>query len=539
MGSRTVTARERYELLVVIAALTLLAWINRFVQDDAFISFRYADHLARGFGLVWNRGERIEGFTNFLYTLTLSGLMRVGAEPVAASYWLGLPAFALTLWVTHKLTVQLLVARDVPLRRWPLVAVSLLGLNFSFSCYATGGLETAWQSLAFTAMVYARGWVRETGRSSRTRLFLVSLLFAFAIGTRLDSALIVVVVALSMSVDILRGEGGSADKWRAFACLVSPGAALVGALFAFKLSYFGTLVPNTFHAKSSSLKYAFEQGAPYVWGFIRHYTLLPQAILALGYIPLSLRARQHGRRTVLGVIALWLSYVIWVGGDFMEFRMIMPILPVSLVYLVTILAGLRVIWAAPIAVATVLGSVRYAEFARRVTHLGEPAYVESIHGLAGHIEVQDWPQIGRAFGELTDHDPNVVIAVAAAGAIPYYSRLTTVDLHGLNDAWIARNGVPNGNRPGHRRIAPLSYLLDRKVTFVFRSRSEQLTSYTLKDASIFVKFAGAKLPPDACIVELPVSPGRTVHALYLTRNPILDARLREKNVHFLPINPDP
>ena len=41
--------------------------------DDTFITFRYADNLAQGFGLVWNPGAPpTEGYTNFLYVLLLS-----------------------------------------------------------------------------------------------------------------------------------------------------------------------------------------------------------------------------------------------------------------------------------------------------------------------------------------------------------------------------------------------------------------------------------------------------------------------------------
>ena len=47
-------------LILVIAGLTLLAWSQRFVQDDAFISFRYAYNFAHGKGLVWNDGYRVE-----------------------------------------------------------------------------------------------------------------------------------------------------------------------------------------------------------------------------------------------------------------------------------------------------------------------------------------------------------------------------------------------------------------------------------------------------------------------------------------------
>ena len=35
--------------------------------DDAMISMRYAYNLVHGLGLVWNAGERVEGFTNPLW----------------------------------------------------------------------------------------------------------------------------------------------------------------------------------------------------------------------------------------------------------------------------------------------------------------------------------------------------------------------------------------------------------------------------------------------------------------------------------------
>jgi hypothetical protein len=59
-------------LLCAIAAVVtgaVLAAARFWVCDDAFISFRYADNLVRGHGLVFNLGERVEGFTNLAWTL--------------------------------------------------------------------------------------------------------------------------------------------------------------------------------------------------------------------------------------------------------------------------------------------------------------------------------------------------------------------------------------------------------------------------------------------------------------------------------------
>ena len=53
----------------------LLAWLSHvawFLCDDAFISFRYARNLLEGHGLVFNPGEYVEGYSNFLWTLELA-----------------------------------------------------------------------------------------------------------------------------------------------------------------------------------------------------------------------------------------------------------------------------------------------------------------------------------------------------------------------------------------------------------------------------------------------------------------------------------
>ena len=80
-----------------------------------------------------------------------------------------------------------------------------------------------------------------------------------------------------------------------------------------------------------------------------------------------------------------------------------------------------------------------------------------------------WILVGKALGELfykgTPRD--VLLAVHTAGAIPYYSRLPAVDIYGLNDRWVAQYGEPGSYIAGHRKRAPYSYLVERRVNIVF------------------------------------------------------------------------
>ena len=177
----------------IVVALGV-AWFNRFVQDDAFISFRYAQNLAEGHGLVYNIGERIEGYTNFLWTACMSVAFVLGIDVVAWSYLVSLLAFAVTLSVSSKLAHALW--ND---ERASLIVIVLLATNYSFSCYATGGLETqfgiAWLMLSV--------WLLHT-----ERLVPAALCSACAILTRMDAVLLLLPFwcAAASFGDILKGS---------------------------------------------------------------------------------------------------------------------------------------------------------------------------------------------------------------------------------------------------------------------------------------------------------------------------------------------
>ncbi len=183
---RDLLARHRTTAITaVIAALTLLAWSNRFMQDDAFISFRYARHLVEGHGLVWNIGERIEGYTNFLWVLLSAGGLALGADPVVWTQVLGIALFAATLALTWQL-VRETGADDLT----ALAVVVLVGTNYSVSIYATGGLETQLQAFFLVGLAAVVCSSARSGEWKEREVLLASLAMAGALLTRLDSAIV-------------------------------------------------------------------------------------------------------------------------------------------------------------------------------------------------------------------------------------------------------------------------------------------------------------------------------------------------------------
>jgi len=69
-------------LLVMLAARVLLWRQIPYAAEDAYITFRYAKHLAAGHGLVYNPGERVFGFSSPLWTLWNGLGHLLGANPV-------------------------------------------------------------------------------------------------------------------------------------------------------------------------------------------------------------------------------------------------------------------------------------------------------------------------------------------------------------------------------------------------------------------------------------------------------------------------
>lgn len=65
-------------LAVAVGLFISRAWEVGAVNEDAFISFRYAQNLLAGGGLVFNPdGQRVEGITNLLWTFSGAGLPTV------------------------------------------------------------------------------------------------------------------------------------------------------------------------------------------------------------------------------------------------------------------------------------------------------------------------------------------------------------------------------------------------------------------------------------------------------------------------------
>ena len=401
--------------------------------DDAYISLRYARHLAHGDGLVWNPGEAVEGYTDFLWVILLS---LTGASP-AAAWALGALSGALLL---------VLLARPPERLRAPGLAGALLPLavaaHLALPYWAAKGLETA----LFTLLVTGGLFLHAGARGPRGALLGIHLLALSAL-TRPEGLLF---LALAV-VDRACRRG---DPARLLAILLP--VLLLAPHFVFRLAYYGYPLPNTFYAKVGGGVEQCLRGLHYLSAFF----LRPASVLFLA--ALAAAAPRGPHRFLAVAVAAGCAGVAYVGGDaFGAYRFVIPVLPALSLLTVAGFARLserlpRALAApAPPALALLLAGALFAGSRGPVE--AEESEVRRVTSLM--------VEVGRLLKERTPEW--VTIALNPSGAIPYYSDRRAIDMLGLNDAHIAHEtiGTMGTRRAGHEK-GDGAYVLSRKPELI-------------------------------------------------------------------------
>jgi arabinofuranosyltransferase len=295
-----------YGLLVVRAA-----WLC----DDGFVSFRSVDNLIRGYGLTYNVAERVQAFTNPLWTLLM-------VVPYAATKHIYLSTIVTSVLLSC-LAVGFMAARLAGNAAVAVLGLLACCLSKAFVDYSTSGLETP---LTF-CLLGLFFWVYLARRHLAWHTFWLFFLAAWLGTNRLDTVLLVgpALIHALLTQRSARALGQAVlgtlplAAWELFACF-----------------YYGFLLPNTRYAKLNTNLTAeplVQQGVSYLLDSASRDPVTLLVILLA--IVLSFRRRDpHGpnatmdsqllaRVTAVGIV-LYLGYVIRIGGDFMTGRLLTP-----------------------------------------------------------------------------------------------------------------------------------------------------------------------------------------------------------------------
>lgn len=447
------TEQKILNLILAVAAIFYLALIfgasfiikgERYFTliDDAMISMRYAKHLAQGYGLTWNISEApVEGFTNLGWTFYM-GLLHLFPIPISKiSLTVMLTSVIILLaniYIVYRIAETLLPDSKYA----PLLAAFITAFYFPLVFWSLRGMEVGLLTLLIDLSILLA--------ISQNKAILASIMLALAILVRIDA---VIPAALTVLYLFIKNKRSAIIP--AISIIVTTLTILI-----FQQIYFGDFLPTTYYQKVTGFA-TLERIQHGVLVFNQYATrdtlfLFLFSLAGLFYYKLQ---RNHEALLLLGIFLAQCVYSIYIGGDYAEpetnaaNRFITQGMPALIILFSWItdrilsdlttahsqsaLSNPRLNPAIPLALIILL------------IISGEPWFSCSIDNAP--LLKADIRRVKLGLHIAENTAPEAVVAVHAAGQIPYYSERTTIDLLGLNDPVVAKGQGHGEFYPGHNK----------------------------------------------------------------------------------------
>jgi hypothetical protein len=445
---------------VALAAIAVIAvrhatMYRGLTIDDAFITFRHSRNLAHGDGPVYNAGEHVEGTSSFLQMLLLGLATAVGCDTLSAAKALGV-ASLVALVVLAFATVRRLLPRGG--RFFGLLASAMVAASTPLAVFSESGLETTLYSALLCGAVFAL--VQPSSDPARPWW---AALMGLAAATRPEG---MAFFLLLWGLELARALVAGGTTWRRSLTALAWFGALFGPVIVFRLLYYHAWIPNSVLAKSGRaerfvaahglgalVQAALDgDGAKQVKEYLTHLGLAAP-LLVCG---IAAKRTSFATLVCLAIGASCGAVAVWNDGDWMgHFRLLAPaIAPLA------------------IAIALGLGALTYripAPRLREKVAAAIPALAVTASAIDGTYYEREYsvPQdarhyldwLGKELAKVRRSDDSM--ATDMAGILPFASGMTTIDMFGLCDGYIARHGV----RYGVMGKVDWDYVIRRRPTF--------------------------------------------------------------------------
>jgi hypothetical protein len=533
-----IKARERLVLLLLLAAFVLHAiWLS-VVAEDAYITFRYARHVAEGLGFAWNPGEApVEGFTSLAWVLLGAVYHRAGFDLPLASQVTGILAGVLVLLVVYRLARNVMRVGSVT----SLLVVACCAAAGPLACWAASGMETAVFTLLVVFAVYRAARFEVSRRVRDAAVAAVSL--AAASLTRPEGAGIFVVVTGIVGYRWLRTR--EPRLLAGLAALIAILVPTVVGLTAWRLATFGYPLPNTFYAKTGGGLHQVRRGISYTAFFTIHYLapFVPWVLLAwwersrpdwprspfrpersTGPSVAAGESGSRGTTTIAFVVLTYLAYVVAIGGDYMAmYRFFVPMLPLAFVLLAPVIQSCFDAARSPQR-TVLLGVIAALTIGTILVH-STPlearlfAVAPGTHGTWRGVQVERW-HVAR-FHVLADalerepHRDSDSVLTYDIGVTGYRLRMRVFDALGITDPVIA-----------HETVKPDA------AGFGMAGHEKQDLEYSFSRAPTFFVYTVRLRPEPADWPRLPPRLDAQVRGLYERRSTWLDDQVNGERGYF-------
>jgi hypothetical protein len=429
------------------------------VAEGAFSTFRYSLNMTEGNGPVFNPGERVEGYSSFLWMILIAMPKALfGCDIVVSAKVLGVLCTLACVLLAYLLVNRIVAAANPaePTGGMPALGISAAVLTAGatgLAAYGPSGLETPMFLLLVLCVCYAL---------AARRPVVAGVLVALLGMTRADGLIIAVVAGLWLVVAAIRNR----HSWWAPVAYVLSAIVLAMPWTAWRMTYYQLVQPNAVGAEYASLLgWQFNQGWHYLWDF----SLAQLGFFVLGLVAAAafLRWRNPDKQAaearslvwlLFAITLVYLAFVTCAGGEGMPvWRLLAPVPPLLAV---ASFAAYGVLTAPLTASGAPLASLRAHRWSTRlapVLALGlagasmlvtvaNPNALDRMHAL--RFRTAQLEEIGGWLG--ASLRPGTIISTYANGALSYRAgtQLLVVDL-GLTDGRVASDyaSVVNMRQP--------------------------------------------------------------------------------------------
>lgn len=485
-------------LLAALSVAFVFICINhKFIQDDAYISFRYIQNFTDGNGLVFNIGEKVEGYTNLLWVLILSlfVMLKFNVENMSQilSVIFGIIVLFASYYISGLIEVkddskQLKKAKsgdpDLTEKLFNLIPPVFLIFTGSFIFWSISGMEsTMFISFCLLGIYF---YLKDKSRDEVNYKFPLFILLATL--TRPEGLYFFGLIMIHKLFFSIKVNGASGIKiFFSKNNLLSYLIYIVPVIFYFiiRYSYYGYLFPNTYYAKTGFSQAYLNAGLEYFMKFFSSY-MIYGVVLAFPLYLFKKKENIYEISLLYLIIISFILYVISVGGDVLkQNRFFLPVLPLIYILFAKFLneiyfilknkSGRQVASAAVIIVCAAICIYYYSSQKENLE-----SDIQSENGLVDKMKnTGAWfknrqVELGRPLN----------LAATTIGAVSYFAgpNVNVIDILGLTDKEIAHNPkiipeISAGNIGWKERNYNADYVMSRKPDYVYFSTGVKPSAY--------------------------------------------------------------
>lgn len=243
---KALTEKEnRIKIVAILGCAFLIIFYNlyfwNFITDDAFITFRYALNLSRGNFIVFNvDGDPVEGYSNFLWVLISAFALYLGLDIVVFIKVFGIVCSLSTMFVLYSFTKKFVDEKRA------LIAPILYAVFYPIHLWTTGGLETP----LFILLLLTGSMLAFQEQQSSKKIGLSCIPFFLLSITRPEGIIYYLAIeALIIFKRFILDRDKAVLFQRLFTGIIGAGSYTI--YFAWRYFYYGQFFPNSYYAKGS------------------------------------------------------------------------------------------------------------------------------------------------------------------------------------------------------------------------------------------------------------------------------------------------